>query len=456
MLLFALCIAYGMYLVATRPPTPITSPDTVAYVDASPLVPIGYPLILDAIGVDGAAVLQPLVFSVALAWLGVELCSLTGRIAVSLIVLIGIVLVPDTATYHASILSESLFMSGLVSFLAAVVRFTRAPSWQTVLAAATITGLTATIRRSAYAFVPVLLLMVLLRRRDISPSGWRALVALSPILLLAGTEYLVTMQMHGDARTSLTGRHLYAKAALIDAPAAPRPAADAIDARLNDQLEHAYQPIRDLLETAPGDLRPSLVLYYETCLQGPCVSELRDTLPLSEADKNARLARVGAARIFRAPENFIELTAVHYRSVWTAYKLQHPDTAQRLAAFLGAHRPLPFEKQAFKVAPTAPIEFTPSSAVRYLQPLVLAVGGFTLAVAIVGIVAAARGRASTLLLAATLASLTAHGVLLLSTVAAAGIARFMIGVFPAVVTATGLGLWAVAQKWLEPPERRTL
>jgi hypothetical protein len=252
-------------------------------------------------------------------------------------------------------------------------------------------------------------------------------------------------------RTSLTGRHLYAKAALVDAPPLSAVQQDAVLAHLHRQLEERYQPIRDLIASAPGDLRPSLVLFYETCLQGPCVNELRDSLDMPDANKNDRLATAGADRILRAPLAFARLTATHYRGIWTAYKLQHPETSVRLAAFLAQHRPLPLEREAFKVSPGTPITFTPSAVVRWLQPLVITVGVFTIAVACGGLLQAARGRACAPLLVATLASIAAHGILVFSTVAAAGISRFMVGVSPAIVTASVLGLWWAGQKALGRP-----
>jgi hypothetical protein len=145
------------------------------------------------------------------------------------------------------------------------------------------------------------------------------------------------------------------------------------------------------------------------------------------------------------------LTITHYRSLWTAYKVRHPLTAVRLTQFLAAHRPLPFEEETFKVRPDEPIVFTPSTAVRWLQPLILGIGLFTGGIVVIGVIAAARGEISSLLVTAASASLTAHASLAFSAVAAAGISRFMIAAFPAVVTGAALGIWWAGQNWLGRP-----
>jgi hypothetical protein len=450
------CAGYAGYLVATRPPTPFTSPDTAVYIEGSPLVPIGYPLFLDSVGLDRVAVAQPVLFATALMALGLEVAALTGSMAFALVILTAIAGIPELWTYHVSLLTESLFMSGLAAFLAALTSFARQPSWRTLLLASLIAGVTASVRRTAYAFVPLLLLAALwpggrhARRR----STYLAAAAV-PLALLIAADYAATAVIHGSERTSLTGRHLFAKAALIEAPPV-RPSGDAVDQQLQHALATTYQPIRDLIARAPSDLRTSLILYYETCLQGPCVSRLRESLALPEASLNSRLAEAGAARIRRAPTAFVWLTARHYVSFWTAYKTRHPETAQRLSAFIAKERPLPFERDAFRVEPGGPIAFAPSPAVRWLQPLILAAGILTAAVGLSGLVAVLRGFESPVLFAASAASLTAHACLLLSALAAAGISRFMVAVFPAVVVGGALGAWWLIHKWLGRPPGRTI
>ncbi|MDO8681522.1 MAG: hypothetical protein Q7R30_23640 [Acidobacteriota bacterium] len=44
--------------------------------------------------------------------------------------------------------------------------------------------------------------------------------------------------------------------------------------------------------------------------------------------------------------------------MWTVDRLRHPDTAAPLTQFIASNRPLPFEKEAFRVDPDVTIAFT--------------------------------------------------------------------------------------------------
>jgi hypothetical protein len=437
-------ILYAAICWVLTPPGPFTAPDSVAYLEMQPIVPLGYPLLLRAFGADAATRWQPLIFAAALAVLGIETLALTASLPVALIVQLGIIATPGLRDFHASILTESLFMSGLVAFLAAMTAFVRAPSDERAAVAGIIAGLTACVRRTAYAFVPVLVLMVWIERRRLRSMRRTLTAAIVPAVAVLALEGMVARAIHGDARSSLMGRHLFAKAALLPGEASGHPLDDS-RRRLHEALQVTYAPIRALIAEARGNIRPSLTLFYETCLQGPCVAELRTALgSMTEKAKDDVFAEAALVRIRETPVEFVRLWAAHYRSLWTANKLQHPGTATALTAFLAARRPVPFEREAFKVGPGEAIEFRPSPLVSLLQPVVILIGVFTAAVAVIGLVAAAYRRAGTVLSVAALAAATAHGCLMFSALAAAGISRFLMGVLPAVVMAACLAAWICA------------
>jgi len=284
--------------------------------------------------------------------------------------------------------------------------------------------------------------MVLLQYRRL-PAARMALLAAAtvPMLAVLAGERIAAHAVHGKNVTSLLGRHLFAKAGLIDAPPRPHPSPDPVRARLEEHLDLAYAPIRGVINRAPREIRGVLALYYEACLQGPCVPELRRAIPWSEP-LNDVLIQVGGERIARAPLNYAKLTAMHYRSLWTAYKLRDPDTTPVLNAFLASNRPLPFERDAFALSPQDTLEFRPYAPVRYMQPVVTSIGWLTGGFALLGLAAvASRRRLPQAVCVASLASLTAHGGLLFSVLFAAGISRFMISLWPAITTAVLFGAW---------------
>lgn len=454
-IVYSLCAAYAAYCIATNPAGPFTTPDSFHYLNATPIVPLGYPLFLKIVGARGAILVQPLLFAAALAFLGRELVRLTRSTWLAVAVIAGSMVVPQLRQFHASILSESLFLATLAVFLGFSVRFAYHPSWHLMAAIAATAGISATVRRTAVALLPVMLAMALMQRHRLKGSQAALLfvAALAPFLFVMGVEQAAAPIVHAGQSSSLLGRHMFAKAALIDAPPAsatvvaggPAPGADPVRAALDSQLESDYAPIRDMLAAAPPDVRGVLTTYYETCLQGGCVDRSRALMPtLGEAEQTEVLGQVGLARIRRAPLAFAALTALEYQSLWTVDRTRHPDRAPAVAAFVAAHRPLPFERMALSLEPQHVFAFEPSPRVRYMQWAMTAVAIWTGALALSGVIAATGVvRLPPQLAIAAVAALSAHACLLLTAILATGFARFTIGVWPAIVTAAVLGVWAV-------------
>jgi hypothetical protein len=171
--------------------------------------------------------------------------------------------------------------------------------------------------------------------------------------------------------------------------------------------------------------------------------ELGTTLPGPDDWRvNDVLVQVGVERLVRAPLNYAAQVATDYGGLWTAYKQRDPTTVPRLNAFIASNRPLPFEREVFALKPEDTLTFKPSEAVRFLQPVVIAIGWFTGGFALLGLAAAAGGRQLPQAVSvASLASLTAHGALLFSAMFAAGISRFMISMWPTIMTAVLFGVW---------------
>jgi hypothetical protein len=463
----ALCAAYALFCLVTNPAGPITTPDSSHYLNITPIVPLGYPLLLLITGARGAIIAQPIIFAAALAFMGREIIRTTRQPWLAAAAVAGCMIVPQIREYHASILSESLFLSLVIVFLGLCIRFAHYPTWRLMVLIAITVGVSAVVRRTGFAFVPVMLVMVLAQRHHLhsgfvkastdrtSDSGGGAfhlrghtalffIAALAPFGAIVGGEQAIAPLVHTSAPSSLLGRHLFAKAALIDA--APAPASpDLVRRALDEQLEIRLAPIRDVLAQAPDPVRGVLTIYYETCLQGGCADEARVlTREPDEARQTAVMGAAGMARIRRAPLEFVKLTWRHYRSLWTFNRLRHPDTMPALNQFIAAHRPLPFEEYALSLGPDRTLVFEASPIVRYAQWAFALVGVLTGALAVGGLVAAFGGwRVPPPLLVAGVAALTAHAGLLLTALLAAGFTRFLLGLWPALVVALAFFGWGI-------------
>jgi hypothetical protein len=444
-IVFTLCAAYVAYCLGTNPAGPITTPDSIRYLEMSPIYSLGYPFFLKLVGARGAIVAQPILFGAALAFLGREIVRLTTHTWLAVAIVAASMALPQIREFHASILSESLFLSLLIVFLALSVRFVHHPTWHLLVMIAMAAGASANVRRTGFALVPVMLVMALYARHRLrAPQPALFLVsAIAPFVVIFGAEQAAASLVHRGAASSLTGRHMFAKAALIDAAAAPA-SSDPLRAGLDRHLQNDYAPIREFLASAPADIRGVLSIYYETCLQGGCVDRSRELMPaLNEAEQTTILGSAGLARIRRAPGGFLELLGRNYLSLWTVDRLRHPDRAERLTAFIAAHRPMPFERLAFALEPDHVMTFAPAPSVRYAQWAIAAIAIWTGALAMIGLVCVVTSRRITPLFAiAVVAAVTAHGCLLLTATLAAGFARFTLGVWPAIVMASLFGLWS--------------
>src|SRR5215218_9642216 len=128
-IVLSLCAAYVAYCLGTNPAGAITTPDSIRYIDAWPNYPLGYHFFLQVFGTRGAIVAQPILFGTSLAFLGTELVKRTRSTRLAVAVVAGSMLLPQIREFHASILSESLFLSFIITLLALAVRFAYQPTW---------------------------------------------------------------------------------------------------------------------------------------------------------------------------------------------------------------------------------------------------------------------------------------------------------------------------------------
>ncbi len=215
---------------------------------------------------------------------------------------------------------------------------------------ATAAGLSATVRRTAFALLPVMVVMVLLAAPQAAGIAAAALFRRGP-RAISGRSSAPSRRRRRSCTpahsSSLMGRHMFAKAALIDAPPAPtfakatagKPPADPVRAALDRHLEDDYAPIRASPRVRAADLRAVLSIYYETCLQGGCVDRSRALMPdVSEAEQTEDARRGGdgadparAARVRAAHRHELSL-ALDRRSPAPSRSRRRLDRVHRLAS----------------------------------------------------------------------------------------------------------------------------
>lgn len=429
MVLLALALTAALFFIA--PSAAIVEADTQAYLDFAPVRSAGYPAFLYMVGASAAPLVQMFAFGLASLALSLAVARLTGQRWLAAVCLVALFANPETNKFHWTLLSESLFISLNVAMLAASMMFIVGRRLHWAVVAGVFAGLAVATRPSALPLIlAVVVTLLLLKPFKLKP----ALAAFAAAALVIAAERAASVTIHGPSLTSLSGRHLFAKAALIEAPVSRRNGFGPVENRLADAIERDYQPVRDLLREASGTAAAApLLSYYEVCLQWSC----RARLGLNDAPKTeGALKAVALDRIQKNPAGYLALTWQEYRSLWAFGSRNHPAYSASFDRFVASKGALPFSDLIRNSL--APVE--PRSLVRLARPLFIALG-WLLVLAM--IVSAWYSRRSSIASAALLASLSAQGCIVFTALTAVGYSRYLMALWPNIAIALILSGWFV-------------
>lgn len=425
-----LCLVLTVGLLAAMPATPLTTADSAGYVDFLPIRTAGYPVFLRVFG-EFAVVAQILIFGICAFVLSRTVEGVTNR-WIAGAVLLALFINPELDKLHYSILTESLFVSLDLLTLAAAIGAVagRRTLWQTGVSI----GLAATIRPAAVALLAIPLLIGLLRR------DWRGLsLALTIFVTLAGGERVYAYHVHGDQLTSLAPRHLFAKAALIDAPPSALPSRSPLETRLTDALERDYAPVRPLIWSAPSAIKTSLIADYEVCIQWACQAAL-GIGQYSPPTIDQAMKRVAIDRIRKNPAGYFKLAWHEYLGLWSIGARTHPALAPAYDKFMLDHRPVPIEAQ-FRM--TGALDPTlPRRSALLARPAFQILGWLT---AIVTLVSLFLCRRRVLFQIAAMAAVSVQTSFAFVALTAVGYGRYTMSMWPNIVVALAFAMVGTVQ-----------
>lgn len=444
--LFLLLIAflYATYQLLHLPAAPIIEPDSLSYISFAPIRTAGYPIFLKIATTEVSITVQVLLFTVSLIYLGVETLKNTENVLPAAALMVLIISNAELNSYHSRIMTESLYSSLAILFLGTIIRFTRSPTWPLGAVLGLIAGITATVRPSAYALVPILAAIPLIAGTT-APPKTRAYLFIAAILVMAsiiGIERAYTSHYHGARATSLAGRHFFAKAAMIDAPPEhPTTAPNRVGQRLAAALEHDFRPVRDAVRGAPDLTSRSLMtLVYEVCIEYSCMDPIRNQIDLSSAATDKALLGAGMERLARAPLEYLNLSLLHYLRLLGK---SNPTKYTAYQEYIHSQRPLPFESDVTLLIPKSealaktvkgPPKFRLS--IPACLTLILAVTGLFFIITL--------RRPGRDLGVAFVAALVVHSSFTLTALLGVGEERYAMGQWPAMMTSlVFLSWWAV-------------
>lgn len=408
--------------------------DSESYVEFHTTRTAGYPLFLDlseaVFGtVDAAPGLQLVLGAAAFAFLAWSIHRAFGSSLLATLVALSLFGNPELARYHATILTESLFVSLLCVMMGAIalliVRLT--PTMAAVSALAC--GMAVAIRPAGLSLLPIWpILLWFLWERSRGQRRRLAAAVLAPLALCALAESAAWRAHHPNltSRPSLVNLHLFAKALMMESvPAAEN---DELD-RLLLVAREKVAPAREFIARAP-DWQTWLLLLsrYEWVGQYRLFREEVDTLAEQRGTiRHDLMGEIGWRAVAAAPSAWAKNALAHYVGLWTVYELITPATSERYAAYVRPDR-VPF----FETGVIRP--FHPAHAAGWPSRVVMA-GGFLVTVLSVGIAVVRRwnGRGAGLdgrLLLAAVCGLLVHGHYLLVALVSTAVVRYSLAVWP--------------------------
>ncbi|WP_181905393.1 hypothetical protein [Aestuariispira insulae] len=417
---------------------PVTFPDSSSYIHFSDVRNVGYPYFIHglfSLGGDLRTVViaQHLLLVPATIYLTFSVLKLTDSNWMAASVALLVLLNPFTIQFHNQILTESLFFSLSVIFLAALCQVSHNGDLRHAVVMGGALALAIAIKPIAYAFLPIIPMMLwinwpLLKSRPVK----FLLYALMPVVAGLIAENLAHHYRHGqEARISLAPIHLFAKGSLVASNGENPFEADDPAYQLWQVVERDFAPVRDLIRSSPTLPAESyLSAKYEVFAQYQFarqeIAQAADSAGISSSEM---MKKVGVERLLQNPLGYVRLVALNFYSVWTFYVASHPWSYAEINHYQEALMPLPFAEGA-----GFPEVIRPVKTAYIILPAIWSVAAAALGVIVFGIISLLRGKEMTSRFRVMLtASLLMHGYCLLVALTGIGIARYALSLWPFMV-----------------------
>lgn len=451
-----LAVAYVAVLWTNPLGEPTYSFDSESYLEFHTTRTAGYPLFLDLTEavfgtVDAAPGVQLTLGAASFAFLAWSIHRAFGAPLLAFLVALSLFGNPELARYHASILTESPFVSLLCVMMGAMALLIARPTPTRAAASALACGMAIAIRPAGLSLLPIWpILLWFLWDRTAGQRRRLAAAVLAPLALCALAESVVWRANHPDraSRPSLVNLHLFAKALVMES--VPLAENDELD-RFLGTARARMAPARQFIAGAP-DWQTWLLLLsrYEWAGQYELFRDEVDTLAEQRGTiGNDLMGDIGWRAVAAAPVAWARNSLSHYVGLWTVYELITPATSERYAAYVQPARVPFFETGTIR-------SFHPAHAAGWPSRVVMA-GGFLVTVLSVGIAGVRRwrGRGAGLdgrLVLAAVCGLLVHGHYLLVALFSTAVVRYSLAVWP-LLALCGLLLADYGVRTWAPPAR---
>ena len=418
--------------------------DSKSYIEMSPVRTMAYPMFLKILRFLGLKLemiplVQFIVYLFAVTFFFFSVRPVAGKLLVLAGFTICISVVPMSTSFHGQIMTESLWISGILFLIGVMSRYLIRPSYQWLFYASLLGGLLATLRPVGASFLPLILLLCL--HEPISSRKRNLLVAALPFALVFFSESLISAQVHGSDRSSLLPRHLFAKAALVQANipsaflnAGPRGC-------LHRKLEYDAAPVRELLNSPMGaSVKRVVSRNYEVFFQYSFLTDARrwcgSGIQISDGD----VTKVAVERLRYGIVSFMSKAVETYLAQWYLFDASHPLLYQEFNEFVSRIYPIPFAEHV----PNLSRPTTANKIAWVMRPAIMIVGLTTGILALLGFISVFRRRGRTVRWSlAFLLAIGLHGYVFLVSLTGIQLSRYLFAAWPLIAGSLGFALIAL-------------
>ena len=429
-----LAVAYVAVLWTNPLAAPTYTVDSDSYIEFYTTRTAGYPLFLDLAAavfgsVEAAPGVQLVLAAAAFAFLAWSVHRAFGSPLLALLVALSLFGNPELARYHASVMTEALFVSLLSVMVGAMAMLIARPTATLAALSALACGVAVSVRPAGLSLLPIWpILLWFLWERCAGQRRRLAVAVLAPLALCGLAESVAWQAAHPGrtSRPSLANLHLFAKALMMERVPV---AADDDLGRFLSAARTQVAPARAFVAGAP-DWQTWLLLLsrYEIAGQYQLFrDEVEALAEQRDVSENHLMGEVGWRAVAAAPAAWAQNALSHYVGLWTVYELITPATSERYAAYVQPAR-VPF----FETGVIRP--YRPAHAAAWPSRVVMA-GGFVVTGLSVGIAVVRRWRGGGAgldgrLVLAAVCGLLVHGHYLLVALFGTAFARYSLTLWP--------------------------
>ncbi len=331
--IYVLILLSFVFVFLMPPVIPLIHPDSAGYLNFHEYRSSFYPIFLDVFtyfgfSLENITTIQTLFFVMSLSYLLHSLLNVCKKkifIVIYVVLLVGNVWV---MSYHKAILTESLYITLLMSAFAALINFLHRRSTSDLFLFSLILGVTIAMRPSSMIFIVLLPIIVLIEYNKSRVFEWTLVATLIfPIVFTQLVEGAMYRLYHGDIdRPSIMSVIAFGKGAMMQGEFEfTGPNKDTLK-DMSDEVDNEFSDVPLFVENIPYFwLKSQSLPNYEIYAQFNLLRDKRDYYAAkSNTTKENIMIEFGKQRILQSLDQWLINSLYYYAGSWGVRSTSFP------------------------------------------------------------------------------------------------------------------------------------